>query len=318
MPRAVPPPRFPRIPKHLRRVGAPVAALRDRRIAMRRRFAEDASDGSLAATLRCWARGVLIAGALVLAWIVWMACQPVGRLTGSQLRPLRRAILRLWGRWTLWVLNCRLEVTGAPPKPPFFLVANHLSYVDVLALTATLGPVFIAMAEMSGWPLFGKMMATSQQLFIDRNGSKDVARVLASIHEVLDQDDGIIVFAEARCSRGLTVLPFRPALIEAAAVRKFPVHHATISYRTPPGSPAPSDAIAWWRWEPFGGHLGRFLRLPGFTATLHFGSEPVPASNRKVMARTLHEAVLAEFVPLRQGFLPDLPAPPDVPRVYLD
>lgn len=318
MPRPAQAPRLVRLPRRLRRVGAPVAALRRRGLARRRRFAEDASDGSFAATARCWTRGALIGLALVAVWCVWMACQPWGRLRGTQLRPLRRFLLRLWGRWTLWVLNCRLEVSGTPPKPPYFLVANHLGYADILILTALLGPVFIAMAEMSTWPFLGKMMGSAQQLFIDRNGSKDVARVLASIHEVLDQDDGIIVFAEARCSRGLTVLPFRPALIEAAAARRFPVHYATLSYRTPPGSPAPSDAISWWRWEGAGSHLNRFLRLPGFTATIHFGEEPVPASNRKVMARALHEAVLARFVPLQQGFLPELPAPPDVPRVYLD
>lgn len=305
-----------RIAPPLRRVRTRYQALRQRRQTRRRYHESQAIIGTVPATLRLWIRGTLLIGSLIFVWILWMATLPLRAITRWHGRPIRRALLRLWGHFILWIMNAKVEVTGTPPKPPYFLVANHLSYVDTFVLCHQLGPVFIAMAEMSSWPLFGRMMRTSQQLFIDRNASRDVSRALASIHQVLDENDGIIVFAEARCSRGITVLPFKPALIEAAAVRHFPVHYATLSYRTPPGTPAAGDAVVWWRWESFGAHANRLLRLPGFTATIHYGDAPVPATNRKVMARQLHEGVLACFTPIQQGVLPELPAPPDVPKVY--
>ncbi len=308
--------RVRRVPPPLREMRTRYRALRQRRQSRRRYHESQAIIGTFPAALRLWIRGSLIGLSLVFVWILWMATAPIGWITRWHRRPIRRALLRVWGHFVLWIMNVRVEVTGTPPKPPYFLVCNHLSYVDTFVLCHQLGPVFIAMAEMSTWPLMGRMMRTSQQLFIDRNASRDVARALASIHQVLDEDDGIIVFAEARCSRGITVLPFKPALIEAAAMRHTPVHYATLSYRTPPGTPAAGDAVVWWRWESFGPHANRLLRLPGFTATVHFGDQLVPASNRKVMARQLHEAVMQKFVPIQQGVLPELPAPPDVPKVY--
>jgi hypothetical protein len=37
------------------------------------------------------------------------------------------------------IIGMRIVTIGDPPTPPFFLVSNHLSYVDIITYAASLG-----------------------------------------------------------------------------------------------------------------------------------------------------------------------------------
>lgn len=247
-------------------------------------------------------------------YALWMACWPLEWLGAGEtrLRGLRRGIHRMWGRGLLWGLGARVTVTGPRPKAPYFLVANHLSYVDTFLLAGTVGGSFVARADMAGWPVWGWMMRKAYQVFIDREDMRDATRVLGLIGEVLDKGDGVILFPEAGCTRGNTVRQFRPALFQVAASRNAPVHWAAITYATPPGCPAAGDDVVWWRHEEFLDHFERFLRLPYFHANVTFCPEPIVAPDRKQLAARAHAEVSRHFVPIVQGTLPELPPPPGV------
>lgn len=255
----------------------------------------------------------LIVLATLLAFGMWMCCWPLQPFAPKAMRPLRRAILKLWGRSLLRIINMKLEVWGRPPKPPCYIVANHLGYVDIWALAAVTGAVFVAKADMESWPLMGWFMKQSHQIFIRRESLKDSQRVMGLLQEVLDKDDCLVVFAEGRCSRGVEVLPFRPSLFQIAAEREFPVHYAALSFSTPEGEPAAADSISWWRWEPLGEQMARLLRLSRSTARVYFGPQPVVSKCRKELARKTHAGVSELFVPIAQGVLEELPCPEDAP-----
>jgi 1-acyl-sn-glycerol-3-phosphate acyltransferase len=216
-------------------------------------------------------------------------------------RAWRRMMFKFWGRVAWRIIGMRVEVHGTPPKPPYFQVTNHVSYLDTMLMAGVLGCVFVAKAEMEHWPVFGLIARGMGTIFIKRERLRDTVRVNNLITRVIDADEGLQVFAESTTSQGIEVRPFKTALLEPAADRCFPVHYAAITYRTPEGCPPASDVVCWWTMVAFLSHALNLFRLPYFYASVTFGDAPIVADDRKVLAQKLHDAVQAIFVPVLQG-----------------
>lgn len=242
-------------------------------------------------------------------WGLWLSALLSTGCSDRRSRALRRPVVRLWGAGLLRILGARVRQEGTPPKPPYFIVSNHLSYVDVFFLAQQMGCVFVARANMQRWPIMGRIASSSQQIFIDRRHARDSMRVMGLIEDVLAKNDGLHVFAESTCSRGAEVCAFKPALFEVAAEKGIPIHCAALSYITPEGEPAASDCVAWWRSEPLSDHLRRLLRLPGFEAVIRYADAPLTGEDRKALAQKAHDQVAALFTPLEQGVLEELDVP---------
>jgi lyso-ornithine lipid O-acyltransferase len=204
----------------------------------------------------------------------------------------RARIFHAWGRTMARLLGMRVEVLGRPPESPFVLVANHLGYVDVILLASRLGRcVFVSKAEVRDWFAVGRLCASVDTLFIQRESKREIPRVVESIEAVLAGGRGVVLFPEGTSSGGDAVLRFRPALLEAAARAELPVHCAAIAYRTPPGAPPASEVVCWWRDMPFVPHVWNLLALPRFEARLCFAEETVCEPDRKLLAERLQRMV---------------------------
>jgi 1-acyl-sn-glycerol-3-phosphate acyltransferase len=201
-------------------------------------------------------------------------------------------------RFVARLVGMRVTVEGAAPQAPFFLVSNHLSYVDIVLLASQLPCRFVAKREVRGWPLLGSLAAALGTIFLDRADHRDILRVNDRIGEALDAGEGVVVFAEGTSTGGDGVLPLRPSLLEVPARRAFPVTCAAISYRTPGGEPSADRSVCWWGDMRFPDHLFRLLMLPGFHARLTFASAPVCESDRKHLARELYQRITEKFTPV--------------------
>jgi 1-acyl-sn-glycerol-3-phosphate acyltransferase len=192
----------------------------------------------------------------------------------------------------------RMKANGAPPDAPFFLVSNHVSYVDILLLASQLPCVFVAKSEVASWPVFGAICRNLDTLFIDREHKRDIPRVSARIEEILRDGRGVIIFPEGTSGRGDRVLRFKPALLEPAIRTGLPVSHASLYYETPPGSPPAGEVVCWFGGSGFISHVLQLVRLPWFLATVTFGDAPIRDSDRKNLAVRLHAAVRKSFRPV--------------------
>lgn len=230
---------------------------------------------------------VLLLGGLVLAL-------PFPRLRARW----RSLILRLWSRSLLCVLGVRVEVSGEPPRAPFLLVANHLSYLDILVLGSVVGPTFVAKSEIADWPVIGMLCRSVNTIFVDRSLRRDLPRVMRCIDAELRLGQGVVLFAEGTSSQGATVLPLRPSLLEPAVRTQLPVACAALGYRTvEPDKPA-YLTVCWWGGRGFIEHALAFLRLQRVDASLVFGKRVFPGSDRKALAEEIREAILEVFAPL--------------------
>jgi len=210
----------------------------------------------------------------------------------------RARVFGLWARAVGRVLRMRVDVVGRPPAPPFLLVANHLGYVDIVLLAARIPGCFVSKAEVARWPLVGSMCRVVDTLFIDRDRKRDLPRMVDQIDAVCDSGRGVVLFPEGTSSKGDAVMPFRASLLEPAARSGRPVHHASLTYATPPDQPPAHLAVCWWGGMMFTPHVLRLLTLREFRARVTFGPEPIRATDRKVLARLLRNAVAREFEPV--------------------
>ncbi len=239
-----------------------------------------------------------IVGWTAFSFLAWAAGTFVTLLVPRARLRWRQRVVRTWARGVGFLFGMRATITGRPPRAPFFLVSNHLSYVDIILLYTCLDAVFIAKRDMRHWPVLGPLAHVMGTIWVNREVRRDAVRVLDLIDEAVARGDGVILFAEGTTTRGDALLPMKPALLDWAAREQFPVHHATITYRTEPGTVPAHLGIAWWGDMPFGTHAVNLCRMRRFDATVEFGPDPIVAPTRGELAARIQQAITERFVPL--------------------
>jgi 1-acyl-sn-glycerol-3-phosphate acyltransferase len=260
-------------------------------------FSKTGFDGSLFMnTFRAILRVILVSsGTLVLyltftAGTLFLLLSPGGRIRW------RNFMVQSWAKMAAGFMGIRIHQRGAPPQPPFFLVSNHLSYIDIIVYFTQMNCVFIAKKEVSSWPVVGYLAQAANTLFIDRRNHRDIARVNSLISREINQYQGVILFPEGTSSGGDTVKPFRPSLLAYPAEQKMAVYYAAIRYRTPQGAPPEAQSVCWWGDMTFGSHVFNLFKIPYFDAFIEFGEEAVQDNDRKVLAQTLWQEVYDLFI----------------------
>ncbi|MGE0126556.1 MAG: lysophospholipid acyltransferase family protein [Blastocatellales bacterium] len=244
--------------------------------------------------------------ALILASAAWYLLWLAGKLLTAPFqsagrrarRRWRKIIVNGWGRSLAAILGMRVRTIGEPPRPPFFLVSNHLSYVDIIAYAACLECVFISRSDIADWPGIGLLARGVGTIFINREKLHDIPRVIAEINEALDEGLGVILFPEGTSGAGDRILPFHASLLDPAAKANYPVSFASISYRTPPAEAPAYLVVSWWGDMTFTPHVRELLKLSSFDAFIKFGSHAIRADDRKALARSLWSAVNDQFTPM--------------------
>lgn len=249
-------------------------------------------------SLRGGIRLLVLASFTWLGTLLWLSGRAV--LTAQARRRWRGWILQTWARGVLWLLGVRVQVQGPRPTSAFFLVANHLSYLDMVVLAAQGEAVFIAKQEIAGWPLVGWLSCQMNTLFIDRTRKRDLLRVNALLAEHLAAGQSVVLFPEGTTTAGAGVLPFKSGLFEPVVRAGHSVVTAGLSYDTGTAAAPAATAVCWWGEMEFVPHFWRLLCLPSCRAALVYGSAPLAATNRKALARQSQAAVTRLYQQARQ------------------
>jgi 1-acyl-sn-glycerol-3-phosphate acyltransferase len=249
-------------------------------------------------TLRAVVKIFFICVGTLAIYILWLPGKFADRLRARWGRAWRLFIFRNWARWMAFVMRMKITVQGRPPGAPFFLVTNHLSYVDILVLAAEAECVFISRHDVASWPILGHLTTGMRTIYIDRGLRKEILRVHRALEGALARGEGLVLFAEGTSSPGAEVLPLKPALLELAVARKQPISYASLSYRTPAHETPAHLAVCWWGDMTFGAHFLNLLKLERFEATLVFGEETLLERDRKVLAEKLHALISKQFTPV--------------------
>ena len=210
----------------------------------------------------------------------------------------RNAAFNWWGRAFCWVCGCKVRIEGTPPRGEFFLVSNHVGYLDIIVLGTAVEAAFIGKADLRDWPVLGWAFATADTIFIDRGRKRDLIRVLEVVDKKIAEGYGILLFPEGTSGKGNALLRFKPSILQFPAARGDAVHFVTLTYHTPEDQLPPSRSVCWWGDESFFPHVLRMTSLPRFEAVLHFGDHTVQETDRKLLAEKLQAAMAAQFEPM--------------------
>jgi 1-acyl-sn-glycerol-3-phosphate acyltransferase len=162
--------------------------------------------------------------------------------------PFRKRARRLdtvgwWSALLLKRLGIRIESSGEIADGPVLLVANHMSWLDIMAINAVRPARFVSKADVKAWPLIGWLVACGGTLFIERERKRDALRVVHQVAEALRDGDRIAVFPEGTTGNGEALLPFHANLLQAAVGTLMPVQGLAVRYSD--ASTARSQAVVW-------------------------------------------------------------------------
>jgi 1-acyl-sn-glycerol-3-phosphate acyltransferase len=132
---------------------------------------------------------------------------------------IRQRIMKHWSRTLLGMLNVKFEVRGCFQPANMngrILVANHISWLDVIALNAVVPACFVAKSELRDWPLLGWLCHRAGTLFVKRNIRRDTVRINREISDVLKQGACIALFPEGTSTDNELPGHFHSSLMQAA------------------------------------------------------------------------------------------------------
>ena len=244
---------------------------------------------------RAMARVLAMCVATAFFYLLWLLISPLLMASVRASYAWRNFNCRRWARVTAALLGMRISVKGTPPEAPFFLVSNHLSYLDILVFAVQTDCLFIAKSEVASWPVFGFLSRSMGTIFVNRNRRRDVLRVNALLEMALACGKGVLLFPEGTSSAGNGVLPFHSGLLEPGVKAAYPVSYASVTYETPPDQPPAPVSVCWWGDMTFLSHFYRLLQLKTFDACVVFGSHSIRADDRKTLAQSLRQAIQEEF-----------------------
>jgi len=198
-------------------------------------------------------------------------------------------------RLVLGALGIHYRIDGQPPTHGL-IVCNHLSYLDILILSAAMPCFFVAKMEIGGWPIFGKAARGNGTIFLDRSSMSSAQSVAEQMTERFKLPIPVLLFPEGTSTDGSQVLRFHSRLIDPATSTETQITTAAIRYVIEDGTP--EQELCWYGGASFTPHLLKALGVAGFSARVRFGQARV-YTDRRVAADTTH----AEITDLRAELL---------------
>jgi 1-acyl-sn-glycerol-3-phosphate acyltransferase len=204
----------------------------------------------------------------------------------------REATVQAWAVRMLEVLGIPLQVEGTPPeRGPMLVVANHISWLDILVLHAARYGRFVSKSDVKHWPLIGTLATGGGTLYIERENRRDAMRVVHHIAESLSAGEIVVVFPEGTTGDGRELLPFHGNLVQAAIAARVPVQPVGLRF-VDAATGGDSIGPLYLDDDTLVGSLWRTLAGAPFVAKVRFGvPESAEGRDRRVWSRELRERV---------------------------
>jgi 1-acyl-sn-glycerol-3-phosphate acyltransferase len=205
----------------------------------------------------------------------------------------KRGLVGWWSAKLLRIVGVSTRVEGDPPaqrEVGAMIAANHVSWLDIFALSSVRPTRFIAKSEIRDWPGAGWVVERAGTIFIRRERRHDTMRINELVHGALNEGDRVGLFPEGTTTEGDRLLKFHSSLFEPAVANHAHVHPCAIRYEHADGTLC--RPMAYVGELSFMQSLGLVIRQRGVVARLAFA--PVietEGRNRREVASASRAAV---------------------------
>lgn len=222
----------------------------------------------------------------------------------------------LWHRITLRLLRMKVRVVGHPVQDePALFVSNHVSWLDIVTVGATLPASFVAKHEVGTWPGIKYLANLQRTIYVSRD-RKTAEKERGAMLKRVERGDSLILFPEGTSYDGLRIGEFKTAFFSLATLnpngKPLKVQPFSITYTKVDGFPVSRrsmDKVAWYGDMDLAPHLFEYLFGGPYECTLKF-FEPVTAEeigNRKALSRYCRDQIVKGNSEALSGGLHPLP-----------
>jgi len=181
-------------------------------------------------TIRVSYRGVHFSSHLVAALITCIILPPLyGRHWFSTKRG--KKITQWWFKRTINILGLTIIQKGVPYKSTSLIVANHISFLDIIVIASSSPVTFLAKSTLRYWPVIGFIADRIGTIFIQRNNNRMVYGLTKSLTKALKQKKSIALFPEGTTTSGQIVKKFHSSLFQSTINAGKPVQPIALYYQ---------------------------------------------------------------------------------------
>jgi 1-acyl-sn-glycerol-3-phosphate acyltransferase len=227
-----------------------------------------------------------VALAFAVAWLVFPVVPATARL----------ALGQRWSVRLLGILGVRIPDEVGAVRPGSLIVANHVSWLDVIVLLALCPAAFVAKDELRRWLGLGWLFGRGGALYLKRGSARAAWRLNRTIAAGLAADTPVVIFPEGTTSDGARLLRFYPALFQPAVDGRHAVQPIALAYEDAAG--APCDAVVYAGDTPFWDSLLAIASERAIVARVRLAA-PVDSARltRREAARRTHEIIAQALAP---------------------
>lgn len=170
--------------------------------------------------------------------------------TDSHLRRKKFALnVQRSAKKSLKALNIELQVNNSPNNClRYLIVSNHLGFLDIFAIAASVPTLFVTSVEMKETPVLGLITEMGACMYVERRNRTNIHREIKEIEAALNDGFNVVVFPEGRSTNGEKVHPFKKSLLMACAGSEANVLPAVINFKSINGKPMSGEFRDWVCW----------------------------------------------------------------------
>ncbi len=145
---------------------------------------------------------------------------------------LLHPIILAWAKDILGIIDVDVIIKGTLPDQsrPVLFVGNHVSYVDIPLLMASVPVVFVSKAEVSKWLVIGPASRRAGTVFVKRESSASRNKTVQAIAECLiERKQSLAIFPAGTTSIDENT-PWRSGALKIAHRHKIPVQPFRLTY----------------------------------------------------------------------------------------
>ena len=188
----------------------------------------------------------------------------IGDIGGKR---IGHAAIRWWSRGLLRVFGMRVRGIGTPLAGGTMFVANHVSWIDIVALHSQHMMGFIAKAEIRRWPVIGWITSHGETIYLHRGNADSLGDVMAEMSRRLRAGRAVAAFPEGGTRDGHALGAFHARIFTAAVDADAPVQPVALCF----GERCEAQpVVAFARGESFVANLLRLLGEPPRPVAVRF------------------------------------------------